>query len=345
MKIHFAVLVLVALGHFLPGSSPAGQAGDQAPVNFVPPQQRNAAIRYLIAVATISPEVNTKIRELDWHEIGDNIDPAKMPASFNELAKLPMNGAIQFATEGSKMDRCNFEINYEAGVNALLPQLGYMRQLGRVLRLNARLLESEGKAGDAAERLQTLLRLSEHVRQDGWLICVLVSFALDSIAFDEIRLLAAMPQLPAQKRAELLAMLEARNVADPLHFQAAIETEMRSIIPQIERDAARPDGPKVIAEIMGDQPGAAAIAALSSEELQKQVARLRPMYAEYLKAVSPESSDEQAAQIYARVTSGEYGSLGAAFMPDVKNLRGSRARYLSELAVAINALKKTPAAQ
>ncbi len=293
----------------------------------------------------MSPEVNSKIRLIEWKEIGDNVDPAKMPQAFNDLAKLPIDGVIQYTTEGSRMSRCNFENNYEAGVNTLIPQLGYLRQLARVLKFDARLLQTQGKADDAADRLLTMMRLASHVKQDGWFINVLMAAAIDKPAFDEIMVLSQSPKLSSAKRGELLAALQTRDIPDPLNFSVAIETERRSIIAGLERDAAKPDGPKIIAEMLGDEPGAAKIAAMSSEELRKQSAMLGPMYDQFTIALSPNTSDEQAAKIQDRVNAGEFGAMGAAFMPGVDGIRKNRDAYKANLAKAITALKAAPASK
>ena len=324
-------LAAPALGVFAP-QSPLPRA-------FVAPENRNAAIRYLIAVAAVSPEVNVKIRELDWKEIGDNVDPAEMPAAFNDLAKQPIDGVIRYVTEGSPMSRCNFEFNYEAGVNTLIPQLGYMRQLARILRFDARLLQTQGKADEAADRLITLLQLSKHVMEDGWLINALTAAAIDALAFDEIKVVSRSPNLSTRQRAELLAALEARNTPDPLKFANALQTERASILPQLETEAAEPNGSKVIGDMLGDQPAAASVAALSGDDLRAQVAQLGSMYDEFALAISPQTSDEQAAKIQAKVAAGQFGVLGAAFMPGTDALRSSRARYLANLAAAIEAVK------
>lgn len=309
------------------------------PRNFVAPKNRNAAIRYLFAVAAISPDLNNTIGLVEWKEIGDNIDPAKMPQSFNDVAKLDYSVAIREVTDGSQMSRCNFENNYEAGVNTLIPQLGYLRQLARILRFDARLLQTQGKADEAADRLLTMLRLAAHVKQDGWFINMLVSAAIDQLAFHEIALLAKFPSLSAEKRAELLFALQTRDVPDPLNFQLAIETERRSVFAGVERDAAKPDGPKIIAEMLGDEPGASDIAAMSGEELRKQVAMLQPMYEQFEIALSPVTSDEQAAKIQERVNAGEFGVVAKAFMPGVEGIRRNRDMYKVELAKTIEALK------
>lgn len=311
----------------------------QAPRTFVAPEDRNAAIRYLVAVAAISPEVSVKVRELDWKEIGDNVDPAKMPQAFTDLAKLPIDGVIRYVIEGSQMSRCNFEFNYEAGINTLIPQLGYMRQLSRIVRFDARLLQTQGKADDAADRLIALLRLSKHLMEDGWLINVLTAAAIDYSAFDEIGVLSRSPNLSAAKRADLLAALETRNTPDPLNFANAMQTERTSILPHLEAEAAKANGSKIIAEMLGDQPVAASVATLSNPELQAQVAKLSSMYDEFALAVSPQTSDEQAARIQADVAAGKFGVLGAAFMPGADTLRSSRKRYLASLANAIQAVK------
>lgn len=316
-------------------------AAEPMPANFVRPEKRNAAIRYLVAVTLINPEAGEKLRSLDWNTFGDNVDPAKMPEAFKEVAKLDFAPVIARIEDGSRMSHCNFESNYEAGIMTNLPYLGHMRQLARILRFDARRQLTLGNADAAADRLITILRFSNHLKSDGWLINALVGVAVDGLAFAELPVVAAAPSLSAAKRAELETELRKNDIPDPLHFGMALKTERLSIAGALKRELETPGAPLRIAAQFGIDAGATKLAEMSDEQFRKDVENLDAMYDQFALAISPRTTEEEAAKIQQRVQSGEFGTLGAIMMPGVDALRGSERRYKAELQQAIATIQQS----
>jgi hypothetical protein len=53
---------------------------------YTPPSQRNAALAYYKSFSMMSRDARSKSAEVDWDAVGDNVDGAKMPASFKDAA-------------------------------------------------------------------------------------------------------------------------------------------------------------------------------------------------------------------------------------------------------------------
>lgn len=316
-------------------------AAEPMPANFVPPEQRNAAIRYLIAMIHLTPERSEKLKAVDWSKLGTTIDPSKMTPEFNEASKLDNAGLLQWTIDGTTMSHCNFESNYEAGIGALLPQLGNMRQLARALRLDARINLIGGNADLGAQRVIEIVLLGSHLKQDSWLISALLGAAVDHAAFAEALAVAESSKLSDAKRNELVATLRALNTPDPIHFQKAIAVERGSIISWLKKESAAPGvwarlKPQIINE--GD-PGSDAI--LSDEDVRKQIGQLGEAYDAFAIAVSSRTSDEEAKKFYEHARSGKWGTLALIMMPGIESMRESERKYRVELQKAIAALENS----
>lgn len=342
MKIHRTWTVL-ATGALL-GSSMffSGQpvfAVEPMPANYVAPAQRNAAIRYLIAVSYLTPEMSEKLKSVDWEKLGAARDAPQMTPEFNEAAKLNFAEVLQWTADGTTMSKCNFESNYEAGVGTLLPQLGQMRQLGRALRLDARINLKNGDADKAADRVMQMLRLGTHLQQDSWLISVLVGAAVQQPAFAEAAAVAASPNLSEAKRRELIAALKTLDTSDPIHFQDAISVERRSIIAWLEKESAAPGAWNRIKPQLIEEGGAGSDISLTDEEVRKQIGQLGSAYDAFAIAAKGPTSDADAAKFFERSQSGEWGTLSKIMMPGLQALRASERKYKEALAKAIAALE------
>ena len=84
----------------------------------------------------------------------------------------------------------------EHGIQTLLPEVQEMRTLVRLLALQAKLALAEKKYDEAAETLETMIRLGQHVSESGTLVSALVGVACDSIAMNELEFWINNPDSP-----------------------------------------------------------------------------------------------------------------------------------------------------
>jgi hypothetical protein len=98
----------------------------------------------------------------------------------------------------SAMSGCYFEHEYaQPSIDMLLPELAHMRQLARVLAVDARVKVADGKVGEAIEDIIAMHRLSLHVSTEPILISGLVAVAIDSMSIDMLEGILTMV-IPAQ---------------------------------------------------------------------------------------------------------------------------------------------------
>jgi hypothetical protein len=145
------------------------------------PDEKNAAIEYINAVNLYVKEpeklsdLYSYVRQNVW------IDEAKAL-----LPWLDQNGpAIAAVREGARKDDCRFPLLKAPGepmMNLLLPHLSTMRALARLLVIQGKYLESQGKYRDALDNYLLIARMGYHVSKEPFLISGLVGVACDSIA-------------------------------------------------------------------------------------------------------------------------------------------------------------------
>ncbi|MCK4904907.1 hypothetical protein KAS42_01500 [bacterium] len=160
------------------------------------PDEENAALFYNKAFALMEPEegrqteMNRTIREIkSYSNISQWTDEQRKV--IPELIKSRDAQYIcELLEEGSRKPECNFNREYEKGIDMLLPNLSSMRDASRLLCVKA-LLEAE--SGDMAKAFDTLLvglKFSNHLKDEPILISQLVRTACDGIIIECIKNIA-----------------------------------------------------------------------------------------------------------------------------------------------------------
>jgi len=161
--------------------------GCLSPIAFAVPTEDNAALRYW--------RVWIEMDQNDLRWVGSYegpYDPEHNHANEGEPAVTSAeilgthNAFIEGLIEATEFPACDFGVDYDKGVEALLPHLSWMRNSAQLLVLDAKRLISEGEIDAATERLAAALRLSQHVTGDTTLINALVSIACFAMVDGEI---------------------------------------------------------------------------------------------------------------------------------------------------------------
>ena len=176
-----------------------------------PAPQPNAALRYWQAIHGVQTEDSQKLREA---YTGPN------SALTDEVKELlsKHRSEVNILIKASKMERCDFEVDYDEGFNAILPHLSPLRNSARILALDAQRAMSEGKPDEAAERLAAIFSMARHVCSDKLLISSLVGIAIESLA--ETNLQSMNDRLTQEGRADVLAALDKYDTVDPFGVRA-----------------------------------------------------------------------------------------------------------------------------
>lgn len=121
-----------------------------------------------------------------------------------------LEGFIDGLIEATEFPACDFGIDYDKGVDALLPHLPPIRKSAQLLILDAKRLLAEGDTDGATERIAACFRLSQHITGDTTLINSLVSLAVFGLAEDLVlENQASFSDANRQSIAEALARFQA----------------------------------------------------------------------------------------------------------------------------------------
>lgn len=232
--------------------------------DLVPPPERNAALKYWAAFVGIERALADKIREVDWKTIGTAATPETLPASFKEASEAIPEWLVNSLLHAASHEHCDFEVEYEKGIQALMPHVGPARNGGRILKVDARAKLAQGDVQGAADRVAAIYRLSEHISRDRILISSLVSIAITHGANEEVSALVASGRLTAQARDTIAAALARFDERDPFGTRRAVDGEREITVTWIRATFTGPDAGKNLMVQYGDafaadEPGVAKI--------------------------------------------------------------------------------------
>ncbi|MCK4905227.1 hypothetical protein KAS42_03150 [bacterium] len=101
--------------------------------------------------------------------------------------------------EGSRKPKCNFNLDYEKGIDMTLPHLSLMRESERLLCLRALLEAEAGKNAQAFDTLLVGLKISNHLKDEPILITQLVRIECDRIIMECIKSISDLMGISVEK--------------------------------------------------------------------------------------------------------------------------------------------------
>lgn len=312
-----------------------------------PPAERNAALVYWKAW-TMFDEQALKAN-IDWNQIGDNLDPAKMPEEFTKTAQTisQWRDSIDGLMVASTMPVCDFELAYEHGFQLLLPHLSKFRAGARMLRVDARRLLMEHKPEEAAERVAAMLRSSRQLRTEGVLISSLVGMAVASNAIDEAEVMIESGRLTPAAARTIEVALDPLGEPDSLGVRACVAGEGEIMQSWLATRFTGPTAGKDFIEQWIDAYGVGSptapkdesylaakrqVSGMNGEALAGGVKRMLDAYK--LVDAAWDTPDAPAAidVISESVRRGEYGPLAVLVFPSFGKSRASVAKFDTRVA-------------
>ena len=145
------------------------------------PDALNAAIPIREAMRLWS-EAKRKVDEAVFNPIlKQNPTDAQRSAAQAVLRKL--TPVLALAREAAQKPRCDFHYDFGKGAELLLPEMGFLRSLARLLCVSASLTNT---ADQAFSEIAAIPRLSLHAGSSPVVICGLVRVAMESIAHRQL---------------------------------------------------------------------------------------------------------------------------------------------------------------
>ncbi len=209
----------------------------------------NAALGYWRAFALVTPEKAGTISAFDRDAIGNAEFAIDDPGV---LAIIRDDALINHIIRAAAKPECDFAIEYDQGIDALLPHLGPMRASAIMLVLRARLDLAEGDAAHAATCLEAALRTSEHLAQGNILIGSLVSLAITASAQPVIELGVAQGAFNAGERQRLAAVVERIDDEDPFGIVSGLRIEKGMVAQWAATRLSGPDAASILASLSGE---------------------------------------------------------------------------------------------
>jgi hypothetical protein len=140
--------------------------------------QRNAATWYARAIERV--DVLTEADRAVIEQFRAAPEKGPPPGLRDALSRAtPM---INLVRRGARQEFSDYGLDYSQGFELLIPHLGPLRSLARVLHADALLLMHDGDTAGAAQRIAALYRLADHLGDDRTLISSLVGRAIFGIA-------------------------------------------------------------------------------------------------------------------------------------------------------------------
>lgn len=321
-------------------------AGMRLTADFVPPEQRNAALRYWQAANETPTAVREAVREIDWDAVGKNLDADAMPESYRKAIALDSGGIVNVVLGATKLALCNWEINYEDGIGALLPHLAPMRTHARVLRLNAREALVKGDVERATEIVIGITRVGRHAMVDPVLICSLVGVAITETALNEADVMAGSGRLTKATRDRLVAALKDVDVRDPFRFKESVVAERSVFLQMVLRQATGPNAGKKLAEALGmmGDPNVAVVENLSESQIREDLDRTRAAYGKLIEALDAPAPEEEIARVAEEIKRGEHGLIASFMVPAIGKAYASQQKAITHLHETIERLEKAKVA-
>jgi len=228
--------------------------GPVTPAAAYPPDPDNAALLYYQAFLLVPQAEDRAVTDLVATVANGTTPPNDQAKEYIKNCRA----AIDCALTATKLQHCNWGLQYSKGFSAPLPYLAQVRSLSRLILADARILAAQGDYRPALDRCLATYRLAGHVG-DEVLVSFLVGVAVSAQASKCVT--DILGQMPADLGT--LTWLRSQLVAMP----AASLTASRALAleQEVALETLRPERIDDLAEIMGD------VAALSAEEIRKVV--------------------------------------------------------------------------
>ncbi len=183
--------------------------------------------------------------------------------------------SLKYLHRGAEIEVCDWGFDFKLGPLLEMPHLGKARQLARAAALRARIHFKDGQGGEAMKDLSAVMKLGRDIGKDHLLITVLIHYALDAIAIEQIA--EGFDRLDGKSARGLLAKM--KKLGRPLQMSKAIRGEQVHFIGWLKRTADENDFKK-LQKIVGPIGGAGDDEAAAKKAFMKMVEGTDKMYDE-----------------------------------------------------------------
>ncbi len=282
-------------------------------------QPENAALAYW----PLFDRVDANLVDRGWEAMKES---EKLLAPGTSLAQelVDSGDVVQTAVRAASVRDCDFEIDYSEGFETLLPHLGQMRRLAKLVAVDARRLELAGDVDGAAKRTGALYRMAGHLAEDGVLISSLVAIVIGQTANDQAeRLLALNPSETARR--DMLEGIIAIDDGDPYDVLSSVAMEQEIVRTWLRQKFSGEDAAVQFFDMMRsfEEPttdeGREVFEAMSQTEFYAQVDQAADVYSIITAAIYAPDREQRFASLDAALQAGEYGQVALQILPSFEH--------------------------
>ena len=294
-------------------------------------QETNAALRYWQAWSVMSPEISRVWAGVPGRDFGSP------EATFDADARamLERHGyTIGVLRRASALHRSDFGMEWELGIEMLLPHLSKVRDGANLLLAHARLAFDNGDRSEAAAALAAALRIAEHNAQDGVVISSLVSMAIAAQCERLVSYTLGAGGFEEADRREIASALARFQSVDPFRLGLALDHERTHFVAWIRKaveardfDALRSMFDPNDLDVTGKQAAANVMRAVHSgqglDAMFRGVDEALALIVDALRLPAPEAVLNP---LIEKIRRGEFGDMAVVIASTYPNILGQRAR-------------------
>jgi len=186
------------------------------------PDTENAALLYesaiLLLKAQPAPEENLleHLGDLSDKFIKESLDSDKLAEQVLLIGQDVVTQALSIVEQGTRRDSCRFDLDYDDGLNTLLPHLSGMRNFTRILCAKAYLEAKTGNPDTAWDMLTTQLKFADALRTETILVSELRRMAMIRLSCETITKLCEIAPPNAQQSDDIQSLLKDFDDIRPL---------------------------------------------------------------------------------------------------------------------------------
>ena len=195
------------------------------PSDVIPPEvpdTENAALLYESATLLLKaqPAAGENLLE-DLGDISDkfikeSLDSDKLDEFKQLIGQDVVTQALSIIAQGTQRDSCRFDLDYDDGLNTLLPHLSGLRNFTRILCAKAYLEAKTGNPDTAWDMLLTQLKFADALRTEPVLVSKVVRIAMIRLSCDTITKLCEIAPPNAQQSSDIQSLLKDLDDIRPL---------------------------------------------------------------------------------------------------------------------------------
>jgi hypothetical protein len=182
----------------------------------------NAALLYesaaLLLKAQPAPENNLLdyLGDLSDKFVKESLDSDKLAELKQLIGQDVVTQALSIVAKGTQRDSCRFNLDYDDGLNTLLPHLSGLRNFTRILCAKAYLEAKVGNPDTAWDMVPTQLKFADALRTEPVLVSKLVRIQMIRLSCDTIKRLCEIAPPNTQQASDIQNLLKDFDDIRPL---------------------------------------------------------------------------------------------------------------------------------